>query len=170
VAISREQASIYLALEGHLPETFLIERIFGLSRAEAERVAAELERQSVEANPAVRSMKIAGRRKQLRRRYGMAQVEDEEIILGQGFSAAARLSQLHAQQQPQPEMPRGIAINLGELLSNIFGGQGGVSFGFGPPPGPPPPSEQDRPSNFSVEDLLRGNFGKEEEDGSEDGE
>lgn len=153
-----------------MPETFLIERIFGLSKAEAEMVAAELERQSVEANPAVRSMKIAGRRRQLRKRYGIPQVEDEEIILGQGFSAAARLSQLHAQQNPPPTHQGGIAINLGELLSNLFGG-GGVSFGYGPGPMPPPaPSEQDQPSNFSVEDLLRGNFGKEEEDGNEDGE
>lgn len=158
--ITVERIQMYLALEGHLPETFLLEEIFGLSPEKASQVAVELDRLQTENNPAVRSLHIAGRRRELRTRYGLPQVENEEITIIQGMTVA---NQIANQQRPI----QGIRIqgSLGEILNSIFGGGGGAG-------GPQMMDPHDKPSNLGVDEFLKGfeqkpPQKKEEDDGEE---
>lgn len=155
--INEAQAKLYLALEGHLPETFLLKNVFGLTTQQAAQVAKELERLVVENNPAVRSLHIAGRRKQLRKKYGLPEVENEEIAIMNGMTVAHQAV----------GMPAGIRVtgSIGDLLNSIFGGGQAQSHIH---------TEQDQPSNLGVQDFLRG-FGfqgpppeESEEDDAED--
>lgn len=155
--ITEHQARMYLALEGHLPETFLLEVVFGLTPEKAVKVAKELERLVVENNPAVRSLHVAGRRKQLRKRYALPEVADEEISIMQGATIAHQISQ-------GGQMP-GIRVTgpLGDMLSSFFGGM--------VQPQPHTHTEQDQPSNFSISDLFKmGSVPPPTEEGEDDDE
>ena len=81
MAILLDQARLYLQLQGHLPEMFLLTEVLGRNEKEAQQVMEWREREMLVFHPAVLAIKLVAERKRLREELGLPAVADEEAKL-----------------------------------------------------------------------------------------
>ena len=72
---------MYLALEGHLPEMFLLTELMGRTEEEARKIIRWQREQQLYHDPAVRAIRVVAERRRLRKLYKLPAVENEEASI-----------------------------------------------------------------------------------------